>query len=90
METDFSNAPDSSNTNKDLLPKYAFASKFSFSYCTLSSNQGSGVSPSLINQKMSIYKYACFSLSCGYETFFIAHIWNTKCLEYYTESASVA
>jgi hypothetical protein len=48
METDFSNAPVSSNTNKDLLQKYAFASKFYFSFWKLSSNQGNGVPPSLM------------------------------------------
>jgi hypothetical protein len=90
METVFSNEPDSRNTNKDLLQKYAFASKFSFSSCTLGSNQDSRVPPSLINQKMNIYKYAFFSLSCNYKTFFIAHTWNTRSLEDYTENASVA
>jgi hypothetical protein len=30
METDFSKSLVSSNTNKDLLQKYAFASKFLF------------------------------------------------------------
>jgi len=47
METVFSKAPVASNTNKDLLQKYAFASKFYFSSRTLSSTQGNGVPPNL-------------------------------------------
>jgi hypothetical protein len=47
MEMDFSKEPVSSNTNKYLLQKYAFASKFYFSSCTLVSNSGNGLPPSL-------------------------------------------
>jgi hypothetical protein len=55
METDFSKAPDSRNTNKILLQIYALISKFYFSSCTSRSNQGIGVPPSLMNQQMNIY-----------------------------------
>lgn len=47
METDFSNVPVSNNTKKDLLQKYAFASEFYFSSCTLGSNKGNGVPQNL-------------------------------------------
>lgn len=47
MEKYFSKVPVSSNTNKDFLQKYAFASKFYFSSRTLGSNPGKRLPPSL-------------------------------------------
>jgi len=58
METDFSKAPDSRNTNKVLLQKYALVSKFYFFFsCTSRSNQGNEVPPSLTLRRLMSYIY---------------------------------